>query len=507
MQSGLPLTRNRRLLSLISCLASCLIVSQVSLAQRPYAVVQVSSVERIQAIATELDQMGVETGFEEPLKMALSAFGSLIDSARPCGAVIVPNAQAADLVFFVPVASPQSIASLLESMGASAEPIRDGVLRVSFGRDFYVLTLGSWCYIAGDPSSFASLSSAQPDWIELDSEQDLRIDARMANIPTAMRLAALDRIASWFTVGSLEQVQTRLIPEVSFQRIAALETIRALGESERVRIGITLDPERNLVVESQFEGPLVNRTFNSDSGFSRCHLPGAAASGSYRTRLSEDQIAWIQQWSLRARKAFAADVETAQIADSGDNQVVTRVVRDLSRTVESLATRGDLDLGFVARGDTLAYGIRVAQAETVFNDLIELIRQVEQIGGPIADVTELKINSGIEAYTFTLPSDLVGAEGEGWERVSAALIDQTLWVASGTEASSILAEIASSVVEDVGPIHGRFTFSDAGNKSTAVTVSSVRQGNGIAVKTMLPKALLLTAGRMVPLDETFRPDE
>ena len=458
-----------------------------AVAEKPYASIRVSSISRVQQIASTLAQH--EIGGDQLVRQidqALSTYGGMLDIERPIGALLVPSKEAADFVFFLPVRNGSTITQTLTALGVTPSPDENGIVEANLGRRFFLLPMNEWCYVASAKEYLKSLP-ADPTTVARDSndQADLIVTVEMQEIPTPLKTYTLNRIESWFSNDRLEDSFTRIVPKLTARGLAVSELSRATANSDRCSFKVSLDASANVDCRIAFAGQAIQQVFAGDSKLHGFHLDDAQASGSYRTRLSEEQLAWISHWNELVRGGFTQAPQNTSIRQDDGKKLVNRMVGDGLEMIESIVTRGEIDIAFVSTKTTNVFGVQTRNANETIKKLVIMAKQVQKAGGPIRnfEISDKQID-GSSIYTFSVPVDVLGVSGrqaklDGWVDVAATATGNGLWLATGGQSAQTLLQIANNGPRKTGPIHGRFSL--ASSDTSVVRVSSIRNPNEVSI--------------------------
>ena len=455
-------------------------------AKAPYATIRVSSLQRVNEIAESLAERGLQTSLEKQLKASLEVFDGMLDQERAIGVFVVPSERISNFVFFLPLTGSADLASSLQNRGVPVEVDDDGIINAKLGRDFYFRTSVDYCYIASARSDLKNVPASPSSWFDEQATGDLVVTIPMKNIPAKTKYYAIDRLIGWF---SDSQSNNQIIPSFSAKGIAVQELARIAEVSDRCGLRVNLDANAGLDCQLRFDGPKVARIANADSELSRFLLPKSSSSGTYRTRLSDDQLAQVNQWATLVRSGFQKDAESTSIEDTDQQELVVRLVRDATQMVESFVAIGEIDIAFAQNESVSAVGLQCRGADQVVEKLIAMVEQVRDANGPVRDVelSDSRIN-GSQVIEFSVSGDALNSKFESdWVQVALVAASKGIWLAVGKEPVGYLLEIAGNKSQSIGPLCGRFA-SDSNDADLMIT--SDRKPEGLAVSIELSSQAL-----------------
>jgi hypothetical protein len=439
-----------------------LVMSHASVASalEHYASIRISSIARIAQISSQLTDAGIVPGGLEQVQGTLDSFAGVIDTTRPCGALVVGSQSTADFVFFVPIENSQELLPKLLERGMDAEQDELGGIRVRQGREYYLLPNAQWCYIASSKEQAQGLPGSPLQWTRDlgSSASDLVVSINVQNIPGAMKASSLERVGRWFSGSDIDNGFSRILPEFTTRGLLGQELLRAIGDSDRCQFAFTVTDQSGLECELAFEGRRVRRSFAKDSTLTGVHLPHATIAGSYRTLLSDEQVAWIDRWIGLVLIGFQSQAKSTSIEQNDGENLIVELLREASNVTRELATRGDVDVAFVRTGAgaeaNQAFGIQLGNAQRVMNRFVPLVQQIQEVGGPVRNMETL--SSGVadtQLYTLSVPGDVLNQDDlETWVKLAVVSTPDAVWIAQGTQPTTLLKEILQQYQAATGPV-------------------------------------------------------
>lgn len=487
-------------------LINCIFVVAAGLAttgrtQEPYAKIQFSSINRAKQVSSTLAEHGVGVGFDRQIDTWIESAGDTIDQDRQLAIFIVQSGPATDFVFCIPVTDARRLSDTLDRMGATTEALDGGLIRATIGRDFYLRPANGWCFVASSIEHLNSLPAVptslfRPGTTSEAPTADVSIDINFRAIPFAQRSYTLQRIVGWFADEPYSENAYRILPGFSISGLAIREFARAAASSDQLTATLSLTDSLDVECDVLFRGREVKQMFLANSELSQFHLPYASSSGTYRTQLSDEQLAWIHHWSSLVQDGLGEGVETISVDRTGDKELMLGLFAESLETLNDITISGNLDIAFVHTEDVVAYGIHVQDASVLLDKIVSMATRVQSAGGPVRDVkTRHESGGSMQAHTFSVPASVFGAprnnrSDETWVDVAVSANERGLWIAKGVDAPTLLASIAENDEGSITPIAGRFNFASGGEEFEGIKINSEQTASGLEVSVQVDGGVL-----------------
>lgn len=335
---------------------------------KPLGVVALSSYDELMADIDFLGSLGDQVGMSQQLDMMINMFTQNkglvgFDKTQPIG-VIVQISEATESfggAVCLPVTDMEGLLGVLAPFGVKGADRGDGVYEVDAnGQTVYARTQGGWAFLAPMEQMLESLPANPGQTIsDLNQDYDLGIKLNVQNIPAAYR----EQFAEMFSQAAQQGLQQEAgeSDEDFAERRAAFEAQldqakRQFEEMDTATVGLTIDREQQRafldILYTALPGTQlaeqIAANVDSRTNFAGFFQPDSAMMASFASKVSESDVAQIDQQLAGARQQIYRAIEDeSELSSDESKQLMREAIDDFIDAVTETLKDGVMDGGAV----------------------------------------------------------------------------------------------------------------------------------------------------------------
>ena len=440
-------------------------------ALKPLVTVSLSGYDEIVADANFLGQLGGQPGLgqmlEGLLKKQTGGQGLAgIDKSKPWGAVVqTDGAMAFPFYAFVPVTDLQATLDMLSKFGVRNVDAGDGILQLMapgmppdqavFGKE-----QNGWLFVSNNKDALADMPTDPTQQLgQLTSDYDLAIKAHVQNVPEPFRQMFVAQLRMGAQMGTqrmpgedadqfaIRSGMTRQMLEQFVKLVEDLDTFLVGLNIDREGGTVYLDVELTAVPGTQTAEDLAAMSIGG-TNFAGFDLPGAAATLSIATKLSDADVAQATAQITQVR-----DVATQELKNQGLSQeeldLATGLLNDMldvaKATLEKRLADGGAVVMLKSDAVTVAAGGAIVEGDKLEGIVKRLAGEIQKDDPNAAGMIQLdaEMHQNVRFHKLGVPVPEEDAKrffGETLEIV-LGVNDQSAYVAFGRDAAGLLKQV------------------------------------------------------------------
>jgi len=440
-------------------------------ALKPLVTVSLSGYDEIVADANFLGQLGGQPGLgqmlEGLLKKQTGGQGLAgIDKSKPWGAVVqTDGAMAFPFYAFVPVTDLQATLDMLSKFGVRNVDAGDGILQLMapgmppdqavFGKE-----QNGWLFVSNNKDALADMPTDPTQQLgQLTSDYDLAIKAHVQNVPEPFRQMFVAQLRMGAQMGTqrmpgedadqfaIRSGMTRQMLEQFVKLVEDLDTFLVGLNIDREGGTVYLDVELTAVPGTQTAEDLAAMSIGG-TNFAGFDLPGAAATLSIATKLSDADVAQATAQITQVR-----DVATQELKNQGLSQeeldLATGLLNDMldvaKATLEKRLADGGAVVMLKSDAVTVAAGGAIVEGDKLEGVVKRLAGEIQKDDPNAAGMIQLdaETHQNVRFHKLGVPVPEEDAKrffGETLEIV-LGVNDQSAYVAFGRDAAGLLKQV------------------------------------------------------------------
>lgn len=451
----------------------------------PLVVVSLASYNKILAdlgfLGKMIGQPDMRAGMEGMLVMMTDGRGLKgLDSARPWGAVVRPNAMGIpSLLVFIPVSDAKELLTSLTPLLGAAEDVGGGVSEWSANlrQPLYVKPAGAWLFVGMTPED---LKAVPADPLALlggvNEEYDIAVRLNLSSIPAETREQLIQQLRLGAAMGLHSEPGDTPEQRALRQRVTArsIDQIGSLlNEAEQLTLGCTFEESAVLVdlaVKARPGSAMaahLNAMGKPETRFAGLRDPDAAARLSVVRPYSQEEIEQTQDNLAQLRTRVLAQLEREPLSHADRQAAKEASEAFLEVLADTVSSGKTADSAFMVNCKdgrcTVLMGAQVADGVKFQDAFDQAMRLLKKDLPTVQHLIRLNVTSveGIALHQITLPSAAMDLPDDVRSQVVALLGEpvvvivgigpESFYVALGEDALAAATEAIQQSAQQ-GPI-------------------------------------------------------
>jgi len=440
-------------------------------ALKPLVTVSLSGYDEIIADVNFLGQLGGQPGLGQMLEGLLEKQTggqglAGIDKSKPWGAVVqTDGAMGFPFYAFVPVTDLQATLDTLSKIGVRNADAGDGIVQLMvpgmppdqavFGKE-----QNGWLFVSNNKDALANVPSDPIQQLgQLPSDYDVAIKAHVQNVPQPFRQMFTAQLRMGAQMGmqpmpgedadqfAIRSGMTKQAIEQFITLVEELDTLLVGLNIDREGGTVYLDVELTAVPGSKTAQDLAAMSIGG-TNFAGFDLPGAAATLSIATKLSDSDVAQATASITQVRNVAAEELKNQGLSQE-ELDLATGLLNDMldvaKATLEKRLADGGAVVMLKSDAMTVAAGGAIVEGDKLESVVKRLAGEIQKDDPNAAGMIQLDAETyqNVRFHKLGVPVPEEDAKrffGETLEIV-LGLNDQSAYVAFGRDAAGLLKQV------------------------------------------------------------------
>jgi hypothetical protein len=388
-------------------------------------------------------------GLEGMLKMATQGQGLAgLDTKRPWGAVIQTDGQQRFSIYgFIPVTDLKQLLGVVRNVPVVkvTENPADGVYEIQTpGPTLFLQQKGGWAFITNSRPDLATMPADPQKLLQgLNEKYDLAVRASIKNVPPIYRQMFTAQLQAGAEIG-MQPLPGESDEDFALRQGLAKRAIQQLNtmvnELDEVLLGWAIDSQAGTsyldfqvtALPGSKTAAQFARGATATTNFAGFDLPGAAVTGSFAGKLTDEDVAEAKNAIANVRVTAQRELKNQGLSPD-ELKLASQLLSDLLAVVENKTADAGMVLLLKPGALTLAAGGTIADGAKLEKALKQLAAEMQKRDPNLSQLLKLDAETyqGVRFHTLAIPTN------EFNDEVATKLFGPTLNVVLGVSDTSV----------------------------------------------------------------------